>query len=316
MNAILTLPTLAVCAKARVLVVGDVMLDRYWFGNVERISPEAPVPVVHVQRAEERPGGAANVARNVVALGGQATLLSVIGDDEAGGKLNALLAADGVAALLRRDASLQTTVKLRVIGRQQQLMRIDFETPPSREVLADKLDEFESLVDSFDVVVLSDYGKGGLTHVSKMVDAAKRHGRPVLIDPKGEDYAKYRGATLLTPNRSEFRQVVGRWSDEAGLATRAEALRRELALHALLVTRSEEGMSLFTAKGAIHEPTQAREVFDVSGAGDTVIATIGLMLAAGTDLETAIRIANRAAGVVVGKLGTATVSRSELTASL
>ena len=309
MNAKLTLPD---CANARVLVVGDVMLDRYWFGNVDRISPEAPVPVVHVQRTEERPGGAANVARNVVALGGQATLLSVIGSDEAGRKLSELLIAEGVSSQLRVDAGLQTTVKLRVIGRQQQLLRIDFETPPSRDVLDDKLGEFESLVNDFDVVLLSDYGKGSLTHVAKMVATAKRFGKPVLIDPKGEDYGKYRGATLLTPNRGEFRQVVGRWKDEADLALKAETLRRALSLDALLVTRSEEGMSLFTSKGAAHEPTQAREVFDVSGAGDTVIATIGVMLAAGSDMESAIKIANRAAGVVVGKLGTATVSRAEL----
>ncbi len=309
MSAKLTLPD---CTNARVLVVGDVMLDRYWFGNVDRISPEAPVPVVHVQRTEERPGGAANVARNVVALGGQATLLSVIGSDEAGRKLSELLQAEGVSSQLRVDAGLQTTVKLRVIGRQQQLLRIDFETPPSRDVLDDKLGEFESLVDGFDVVLLSDYGKGSLTHVAKMVATAKRFGKPVLIDPKGEDYGKYRGATLLTPNRGEFRQVVGRWKDEADLALKAETLRRALSLDALLVTRSEEGMSLFTSKGATHEPTQAREVFDVSGAGDTVIATIGVMLAAGSDMESAIKIANRAAGVVVGKLGTATVSRAEL----
>ncbi len=304
------------CDNARVLVVGDVMLDRYWFGEVSRISPEAPVPIVHVKKTEERPGGAANVARNIASLGGKATLLSVVGDDEAGRVLTDLLAKENVTTHFHKDASLPTTVKLRVIGRQQQLMRIDFETPPSREVLEDKLDDFESMVDAHDIVILSDYGKGGLTHVTKMIDAAKRHGKRIMIDPKGDDYSKYRGATLLTPNRGEFREVMGRWRDEADLETRAAKLRDDLSLDALLVTRSEEGMSLFTASGAMHEPTQAREVFDVSGAGDTVIGTVGLMLAAGMDMTAAVKIANRAAGVVVGKLGTATVSRAELAAAL
>ena len=309
----LTLPD---CSNARVLVVGDVMLDRYWFGDVSRISPEAPVPVVHVQRTEERPGGAANVARNIASLGGKATLLAVVGDDEAGRSLAALLEKEHVITLFHKDAHLPTTVKLRVIGRQQQLLRIDFETPPSREVLEDKLDDFESLVDGVDVVILSDYGKGGLTHVSKMIKAAKTHGKQILVDPKGDEFVRYSGATLLTPNRGEFRHVVGRWKDEADLARRAEALRVELDVEALLVTRSEEGMSLFSSAGAKHEPTQAQEVYDVSGAGDTVIATLGLMMAAGMGMPDAVRIANRAAGVVVGKLGTATVSREELISSL
>lgn len=309
----LTLPD---CSNAHVLVVGDVMLDRYWFGDVSRISPEAPVPVVHVQRTEERPGGAANVARNIVSMGGKATLLSVVGDDEAGRSLAALLEKEKVVTLFHKDAQLPTTVKLRVIGRQQQLLRIDFETPPSREVLEDKLDDFESLVDGVDAVILSDYGKGGLTHVAKMIDAAKRHHKRILVDPKGDDYAKYRGATLLTPNRGEFREIAGRWKTEAELAEKADKLRRELDIEALLVTRSEEGMTLFTADGVTHEPTRAREVFDVSGAGDTVIATLGLMLAAGATMAGAMHIANLAAGVVVGKLGTATVSREELLAAL
>ncbi len=297
-------------------MVGDVMLDRYWFGEVSRISPEAPVPIVHVKKTEERPGGAANVARNIASLGGQATLLSVVGDDEPGRTLTTLLEQERVSTHFHKDSSLPTTVKLRVIGRQQQLMRIDFETPPSREVLEDKLDDFESMVDAHDVVILSDYGKGGLTHVTKMIDAAKRHGKRILIDPKGDDYSKYRGATLLTPNRSEFREIMGKWRDDTDLAQRAEKLRDDLSLEALLVTRSEEGMSLFTASEILHEPTQAREVFDVSGAGDTVIATIALMLAAGSDIAAAVRIANRAAGVVVGKLGTATLTRTELEAAI
>jgi rfaE bifunctional protein kinase chain/domain len=234
-------------AAARLLVVGDVMLDRYWFGEVERISPEAPVPVVRIARTEERPGGAANVARNVASLGAQAALLSVIGDDEPGTALARLLATERVQTTLLRDAAVSTTVKLRVIGRQQQLIRIDFETVPTEQVLANKLEGFARMVGDADAVILSDYGKGGLTHIAQMIDTARAAGKPVLVDPKGDDYARYRGATLLTPNRSEFREVAGRWTDERDLHARAEALRRDLALDALLVTRSEEGMTLFSA---------------------------------------------------------------------
>lgn len=300
----------------RVLVAGDVMLDRYWFGDVSRISPEAPVPVVHVKRSEERPGGAANVARNITSLDGSCTLLSVVGTDEAADTLEGLLAGDHVKTALHRDAALSTTVKLRVIGQQQQLLRIDFERAPSREVLAAKLDDYEKLVDEADAVVLSDYGKGALERVQDMIATAKRHGKPVLVDPKGEDYSRYRGATLLTPNRGEFRQVAGRWSDADDLARRAQKLRAELELDALIVTRSEEGMSLFTAHESHHEPTVAREVFDVSGAGDTVIGVLALMVAAGADLHAAMKVANHAAGIVVGKLGTAVAHRDELVASL
>jgi rfaE bifunctional protein kinase chain/domain len=303
-------------SRARVLVVGDVMLDRYWFGDVSRISPEAPVPVVHVKRTEERPGGAANVARNVSALEGVATLLAVVGDDEAATSLERLLAGEKVDASLHRDASLSTTVKLRVIGQQQQLLRIDFERAPSHEVLAAKLDEFERRVDQADAVVLSDYGKGGLAHVEKMIGLARAHGKPVLVDPKGDDYARYRGATVLTPNRGEFREVAGRWSDEADFARRAQKLRAELDLDALIVTRSEEGMSLFTARESHREATRAREVFDVSGAGDTVIGVLALMVASGANLHDAMRVANHAAGIVVGKLGTAVVHPDELADSL
>jgi rfaE bifunctional protein kinase chain/domain len=302
--------------RCRVLIAGDVMLDRYWFGDVSRISPEAPVPVVHVKRTEERPGGAANVARNITALDGRATLLSVVGNDEAADSLERLLANERVSASLHRDAAISTTVKLRVIGQQQQLLRIDFERQPSHEVLSAKLDEYERLVDEADAVVLSDYGKGGLEHVQRMIQLARSHGKPVLVDPKGWDYTRYQGATLLTPNRSEFREVVGRWSDDADFARRAQKLRADLELDALIVTRSEEGMSLFTAEESYHEPTKAREVFDVSGAGDTVIGVLALMVASGSDLHAAMRVANHAAGIVVGKLGTAVVHRDELTESL
>ena len=299
-------------ARARVLVVGDVMLDRYWFGDVERISPEAPVPVVKIARSEERPGGAANVARNAAALGAQASLLSVIGADEPGDALARLLEGEHVQTSFLRDPSLPTTVKLRVIGRQQQLLRIDFETTPSHEVLAAKLADYERLLADTDLVILSDYGKGGLTHIATMIERARAAGKPVLVDPKGEDFTRYRGATMLTPNRGEFREVAGRWKSEAELTQKAEALRRELDLEALLVTRSEEGMSLYTARGALTIPAVTREVFDVSGAGDTVIATLGVLMAAGADMPDAVRIANEAAGVVVGKLGTAVVTPNEL----
>jgi len=299
-------------AQAKVLVAGDVMLDRYWFGEVERISPEAPVPVVKIARSEERPGGAANVARNVRALGAKTTLLSVTGDDEPATILARLLAQENVTASLLRDATLATTVKLRVIGRQQQLLRVDFEATPSHEVLAAKLADYEQQLRDTDTVILSDYGKGGLAHVASMIALARGAGRRVLVDPKGDEWGRYRGASMITPNRSEFREVAGRWKSEAELERKAEALRRELDLEALLVTRSEEGMTLFDANGALTFPAQAREVFDVSGAGDTVIATLGALLAAGAPPADAVAIANEAAGVVVGKLGAATVLPAEL----
>jgi D-glycero-beta-D-manno-heptose-7-phosphate kinase len=302
--------------SVRLLVVGDVMLDRYWFGEVSRISPEAPVPVVKVERIEERPGGAANVARNALALGAGTALLSVVGDDEAGRSLSRLLAESEIDAGLHVDRDIDTTVKLRVIGRQQQLLRIDFETMPSHEILQAKLSEFTSRVAACDVVILSDYGKGGLAHISEMIRLARAAGKPVLVDPKGDAWGKYAGATVITPNRSELREVVGRWTSEEDLAARVLKLRDELGLEALLVTRSEEGMTLFTADETHHQPAQAREVFDVSGAGDTVIATLAVMLAAGAGWAEAIRTANVAAGIVVGKLGTAVVTREELAAAL
>jgi len=301
--------------RARVLVVGDVMLDRYWFGDVSRISPEAPVPVVHVTRNEDRIGGAGNVARNAAALGAQVTLLSVAGRDEAGQALRALLAAETFAVNLHEDPAYSTITKLRVIGRQQQLLRVDFETQPGHEVLAAKLEAYGQLLADCDVVVLSDYGKGGLTHVTRMIELARAANKPILVDPKGDDWARYAGATLITPNRSEFREVAGSWKSEAELADKAAAVRRQFDFDALLVTRSEEGMSLFDAMGAHHEPTRAQEVFDVSGAGDTVIAAYAVALAAGAGGIEAMRLANRAAGIVVGKFGTAVASADEVFAA-
>jgi rfaE bifunctional protein kinase chain/domain len=306
--------TLPSFRSARLLVVGDVMLDRYWFGEVSRISPEAPVPVVKIGRIEERLGGAANVARNVSALGAHVHLLSVVGEDEAGAALDRLLKEEEIAAALHRDPGIATTIKLRVVGRQQQLVRVDFENEPGHEVLASSLEEFERLLPDANLVILSDYGKGGLAHIGRMIELAKAMGKPVVVDPKGDDYGRYRNATALTPNRSEFREVAGSWKTEEELTAKAQRLRRELGLEALLITRSEEGMTLYREGERLHEPTVAKEVFDVSGAGDTVIATLGVMLAAGADFRLAVRMANRAAGIVVGKLGTAVVHRDELIA--
>ncbi|MBN3725072.1 D-glycero-beta-D-manno-heptose-7-phosphate kinase [Burkholderia sp. Ac-20379] len=299
-------------AKSRVLVVGDVMLDRYWFGNVNRISPEAPVPVVHVQRQEERLGGAANVARNIVTLGANAGLLCVVGTDEPGERIVGLLGESGVETHLERDAQLPTTIKLRVLAQQQQLLRVDFEASPQHEVLLAGLARFDTLLPTHGVVLMSDYAKGGLTHVTTMIANARAAGLPVLVDPKGTDWARYRGASLITPNRAELREVVGRWHSEDDLRARVRELRGALALDALLLTRSEEGMTLYTDAGELNVPALAREVFDVSGAGDTVIATVAAMLGAGLTLDEAVMLANRAAGIVVAKLGTATVEYGEL----
>ena len=299
-------------AQAKVLVVGDVMLDRYWYGAVDRISPEAPVPVVRITREENRLGGCANVAFNAVSVGAQASLLSVVGDDEASHLLQDLIAKSGITPYFGRDAQLKTTVKLRVIGRQQQLLRVDFENTPQNEVLSSQTQQFMQLLADHPVVLFSDYGKGGLAHVTDMIAAARKANKAVLIDPKGSDFSRYAGATCITPNRAEFQQVVGGWNSEEELSTKAHNLRKQLQLDAVLLTRSEEGMTLFDAQGVTHIAAQAREVFDVTGAGDTVIATLAAFVAAGMSLREAMPWANRAGGVVVGKFGTATVSYEEL----
>lgn len=299
-------------SKARVLVVGDVMLDRYWYGAVDRISPEAPVPVVRVTREEERCGGAANVAFNAATLGAQASLLTVVGDDEASHKLEALVATTGIRTHFGRDSDLKTTVKLRVIGRQQQLIRLDFENTPNHEILAGQTAIFENLLPQHDAILFSDYGKGGLAHVSDMIARARTAGKPIFIDPKGSDYSRYQQATVITPNRAELQQVIGAWHSEDELRSKVSALRQQLQLDAVLLTRSEEGMTLFDAAGQLHVSAQAREVFDVTGAGDTVIATMAAMVGAGLSLREAVPLANRAGGLVVGKFGTATVSYEEL----
>lgn len=302
--------------SVRVLVVGDVMLDEYWFGAVKRISPEAPVPVVHVSRSDERPGGAANVARNVVSLGAGSMLLSVVGADSTAERLRTALDASGVEHRLAVDTTIRTTLKLRVIGQNQQMLRIDFEEPPSHASLEAKRADYEALVEQVDVVVLSDYGKGALHHVSELIAIARRHGKPVLVDPKGRDYHRYSGATVVTPNRAELSEAVGGWADEAEMDRKAEALLASLDLDALLLTMSEQGMKLYQPGHTLHQPARAREVFDVSGAGDTVIAGLAVMLGSGRSWESAVAFANAAAGIAVAKLGTSIVDLEEVEAAL
>ena len=299
-------------AAARILVIGDVMLDRYWFGEVDRISPEAPVPVVRVARREDRLGGAANVARNIVALGAQATLMGLVGRDEVGEKIAELAVQEGITEQLVPDDSIHTTLKMRVLGRQQQLLRVDFEERPADGGLETLMVQARAAIEASDIVVLSDYAKGCLERVQELIALGRELGKPVLVDPKGHDYGRYSGATIITPNRLEMAQAVGAWKDEDDLRLRSQRLREELALEAILITRSEQGMTLFTAEGRHHVDAQAQEVFDVSGAGDTVLATLAVARAAGLDWQTSVNWANRAGGIVVGKLGTSVVTPGEL----
>lgn len=298
--------------QAPVLVVGDVMLDRYWHGATSRISPEAPVPVVKVEQIEDRPGGAANVALNIAALGAPAVLVGVTGQDEAAESLRQSLEAVGVKTYFQRIDSQPTIVKLRVMSRHQQLLRMDFEEPFHTD--ADALArQVEQLLDQVKVLVLSDYGKGALQNHQVLIKAARARGIPVLADPKGKDFSIYRGASLITPNLGEFELIVGHCEDETELVSRGARLMRELDLGALLITRGEHGMTLLRPDHApLHLPARAREVFDVTGAGDTVISTLAASIAAGEDLPQAVALANLAAGIVVGKLGTAAISTPEL----
>lgn len=300
-------------ARVRVLVVGDVMLDRYWFGEVERISPEAPVPVVHVGKREDRLGGAANVARNAAALGATVTLAGIVGRDEPGQVVHTMLEQAGITPeLIDDDHTHPTTLKMRVLGRQQQMVRVDFEGRPSEGCVQALTDRVKQLMADHDVIVLSDYDKGALAEVADLIGKARELGLPTLVDPKGVDYSRYRGASLVTPNRSEMQQAVGQWRGEEDLAARAQQLREQLALQALLVTRSEQGMTLFMDDACHHVDAQAHEVFDVSGAGDTVLATLAVVRGTGASWVDAMRWANRAGGIVVGKLGTSTVTVEEL----
>ncbi|MCM1512417.1 MAG: D-glycero-beta-D-manno-heptose-7-phosphate kinase [Oxalobacter formigenes] len=296
----------------RILVVGDIMLDRYWFGEVNRISPEAPVPVSLIKTREDRLGGAANVARNVASLGPQATLLGIIGNDEAGKSLSGILKKNNIVPLLHRDTEMPTIVKLRVIANQQQLIRIDFESCPSEHAAQSILNQYKKTLYKHDVIILSDYAKGTMKYVPDMIASARTAGKTVLVDPKGNDFSLYAGATFLTPNKNELRKIIGAWKDEKELQEKSQNLRKQLNLYALVLTRSEEGISLYGKEGNIHVPAIAKEVFDVSGGGDTVIATLASMIGAGMEINEAITVANRAGGIVVGKFGTATVTQAEL----
>lgn len=297
----------------RVLVVGDAMLDRYWFGDVNRISPEAPVPVLAISNSEERAGGAANVACNISALGAACNLISVVGNDDAARSLERLLADRGVTADFTRDGSHVTTVKLRLLSRNQQLLRADFEQQPGDAFIVEAMDRFKKQLDSADIVLLSDYGKGVLRDVDQMIDAAKAKGLKVLVDPKGRDFSRYRGASLITPNRHEFEDVVGPCPSLETMAVKAADLLKIIKVEFLLVTLSDKGMALFDKDGLVfHQKARAREVFDVSGAGDTVIGAVAAMLAAGADYQEAVHVANAAAAIVVGKLGVATASADEI----
>ncbi len=299
--------------RACILVVGDVMLDRYWSGQTSRISPEAPVPVVHVNANEERPGGAANVALNIASLGGQAVLLGYVGNDEAGRSLANTLQAHGVQTHFVALDTAPTITKLRVLSRHQQLIRLDFEEGFAGQDHAPLFSQFSALLESADVVVLSDYRKGTLERARELIALAQAAGKPVVVDPKAQDFATYQGATVITPNLAEFREAVGEWADEADLVQRGQALLARCELGNLLLTRSEQGMTLLRQDAEPYNlPTRAREVFDVTGAGDTVVAVLAASMASGLPLEQAMGLANLAAGIVVGKVGTATVSVSEL----
>ncbi|ASY30301.1 D-glycero-beta-D-manno-heptose-7-phosphate kinase [Taylorella equigenitalis] len=298
--------------KSRILVIGDLMVDRYWFGQVDRISPEAPVPVVHVKKNENRLGGAANVASNIVSLGAQATLMGVVGLDEPANILTNLCDEHNIKTNLVVDDKAETTIKMRVLGGQQQLLRIDFEKFPSDEIAKNLCEIALPLIQEHDLVVFSDYNKGALKFIREMISHATSLNIPVLVDPKGADYSRYSGASLITPNRKEMEQAVGLWNTEEELTQKAQEQRNKHKLGAILVTRSERGMTLFDDNGRRHQDAQAKEVFDVSGAGDTVLATLAVTHAAGLDLKDAIIWANKAGGIVVGKLGTSTVSAKEI----
>ncbi|MEJ2405449.1 MAG: bifunctional D-glycero-beta-D-manno-heptose-7-phosphate kinase/D-glycero-beta-D-manno-heptose 1-phosphate adenylyltransferase HldE [Candidatus Thiodiazotropha sp.] len=300
-------------SKARVLVVGDLMLDRYWQGTAAKISPEAPVPVVHVRDTEERPGGGANVALNMNALGVSVSLCGLVGDDEAGGALVRQLENTGVRCHVQVESGLPTITKLRVISQHQQLLRLDFEQPMWDCDLAPLEAHYQRQLAQTDLVILSDYAKGTLQQPQALIQAARAQEVPVLVDPKGHDFEKYRNATLLTPNLKEFEAVVGHCASDTALNEKGMALRESLNLDALLITLSERGMLLIQKdQSPLHLPTRAREVFDVTGAGDTVIGVLGAGLAAGMLLPEAAGLANLAAGVMVGKLGAGSVSLREL----
>lgn len=304
-------------SDTHVLVVGDAMLDRYWLGNVNRISPEAPVPVVAVAQQRATAGGAANVAQNVASLSANVTLLCVTGDDSSADELQSILTAGSVNTALIREAGARTTEKFRVLARNQQLIRCDFDHQPDGAALDKLQQKFQELLASADVLVLSDYGKGALSRVQQLIEAARDAEKPIVVDPKGSDFGRYRGATIITPNWSEFVAVVGACDSEQQFHRRAQELRESLALQMLLVTRGDKGMTLFREGSAASDlPAKATEVFDVSGAGDTVVASFALALATGMSDMDSLHFANTAAGVVVRKIGTATVTLDEINTAL
>ncbi len=300
-------------ASSPVLIVGDCMLDRYWDGSVERISPEAPVPILRVRKEFERAGGAANVALNLVALGSDVSLATLLGDDPAGRSLSSLMGEHGIRLHQVTAPGLRTTQKIRSVCMRHQLLRIDFEEPPPEECIDTIGRMVENLLPDHRWMILSDYGKGCLQRCQELVHAAKLHGCRVLVDPKSTDFSRYRGAFVLKPNASELRAVVGEWESEEAMLSKAYALRAELRVEHLLVTRGELGMVLCSAdRPCLRIPSEVREVYDVSGAGDTVLAVLAHCLAEGHDVDSAVRWANKAAGIVVGKFGTASVTREEL----
>jgi D-beta-D-heptose 7-phosphate kinase/D-beta-D-heptose 1-phosphate adenosyltransferase len=298
---------------AHILIIGDVMLDRYWHGITSRISPEAPVPVVHIKQQEELPGGAGNVAFNIRALGAQVTLVSVTGNDEAADRLFTQLTTKGIDCAFTRLSNVPTVTKLRILSRHQQLIRLDFEDSFADLETESVLTQMQGYIDTADVVILSDYGKGTLADPSALIHCARAANKPILVDPKGDDFKKYRGATVITPNLAEFESVVGSCATETQLVEKGQNLREHLKLEALLITRSQDGMTLLRQNHPpLHLSAHAREVFDVTGAGDTVIGVLAAGLAAGQDWNSATALANLAAGIAVTKLGAATVSIEEL----
>lgn len=317
MNLQMLRQSLSRLAQAHVAVVGDVMLDRYWVGSAARISPEAPVPVLRVSGRDDRIGGAGNVAANVVGAGGRATLCAVVGDDDDGRMLETLCTRVGISTQLQRSTG-PTTVKLRMLAQHQQLLRVDFESPLPPSVAAALHAGAAGVLSGVGAVVLSDYAKGVLNEPGPWIEAAKRAGATVVVDPKSRDFGRYAGADLLTPNLGEFEAAVGRApKDEAELEASALQICRRYEIGALLITRGEHGMTLIRpGHPTFHLPAQAREVYDVTGAGDTVCALLASGLAAGLEIETAVTLANIGAGISVGKLGTSVVTFEELAAAL
>lgn len=298
--------------RKKVLIVGDIIVDKYWSGDSHRISPEAPVPIVKISSVEDRLGGAANVANNIAHLRGDCLIIGIVGDDPDGRNVMNLFEKNSILSSLVVSADSPTITKLRISSRNQQMIRCDFEETPSVSDINRITSLFADNIDSCDLVILSDYGKGALHNVDELIKIALDKGKEIFIDPKGEDYFKYRGATAITPNKSELRAIVGNWNSEDELIEKAQSLRKELNIKYLLLTRSEEGMTIFSDNGEINISAQAKEVFDVSGAGDTAIAVLGMAYLNETSFESAVRLANKAAGIVVGKFGTSVIEYSEV----